>query len=238
MQDCLTNVIYKDPPLQAFGLKTFSQIERDNGLDWPSDAHTMIGSKRMHNLRQLVESVIKNNVPGDLLEAGVWRGGACIYMRSILEAYEVRDRRVWVADSFEGLPPPNPDMYPKDEGSNLHEYLELSVPLKKVQENFEKYDLLDNQVVFLKGFFKDTLQHAPIEKLALLRLDGDMYESTMNGLIALYDKISLGGYVIIDDYHTFEPCKLATHDFRSTHKISEKIVDIDGSGIYWRKTIK
>jgi len=234
MQDCLTNLIYKDPPLQAFGSKIFSETERDNGLDWPSVAHTMIGSQRMHNLRKLVESVIKNKIPGDLLEAGVWRGGASIFMRAILEAYEVRDRRVWVADSFMGLPPPNPDLYPVDIGLNFHEYKELAVPLEEVKENFEKYHLLDNQVVFLKGWFKDTLKHAPIKKLALLRLDGDMYESTMVALLALYDKISEGGFVIVDDYHVVEACKIAIHDFLSKRNLKPILEEIDGVGIYWR----
>lgn len=235
MHDCLTNLIYKDPPLQTFGSKNFSQIDRDKGLDWPSVAHTMIGSQRMHNLRHLVESVIKNNVPGDLMEAGVWRGGACIFMRSILEAYEVRNRRVWVADSFEGLPPPNPDLYPEDKGLNLHEYLELSVPLEEVQENFEKYHLLDNQVVFLKGWFKDTLPSSKIKQLAVLRVDCDLYESTLEVLNNLYHKLSPGGYLIVDDYWVFDACKKATDDFRLSHKISEKIIEIDGSGIFWRK---
>ena len=236
MQDCLTNVIYKDPPLQTFGSKTYSQAERDNGLDWPSVAHTMIGTQRMCNLRKLVVSVINDNVHGDLLEAGVWRGGASIFMRSILEAYEVRDRRVWVADSFEGLPPPNPDIYPEDKGLNLHEYLELSVSLKEVQENFMRYDLLDNQVVFLKGWFKDTLPNSKIKNLAILRVDCDLYESTLEVLNNLYHKLSRGGYVIVDDYWVFNACKKATDDFRHSHKISEKIIEIDGSGIFWRKS--
>lgn len=79
--------------------------------------------------------------------------------------------------------------------------------LEEVQENFRRYNLLDDQVQFLKGWFCDTLPTAPIEKLAVLRLDGDLYESIMDGLNALYDKVSPGGFIIVDDYGDFEPCR-------------------------------
>jgi len=82
----------------------------------------------------------------------------------------------------------------------------LAVPLEEVQALFRRYDLLDAQVRFLKGWFKDTLAGAPIERLALLRLDGDLYESTMDALVPLYDKVSPGGFVIVDDYYSCAPC--------------------------------
>ena len=105
-----------------------------------------------------------------------------------------------------------------------------------MKANFAKYGLLDDRVVFLKGWFKDTLRAAPIERLAVLRLDGDMYESTMDALTALYDKVSAGGFVIIDDYGCIEACRRAVHDFRDARGIADKIVDIDGWGVYWRKS--
>jgi hypothetical protein len=194
----------------------------------------MIGVKRMGNLRTIAESVIWHHVPGDFIETGVWRGGACILMRAVLKAYGVKNRRVWVADSFEGLPPPDTVNYPADEGDNFHKYSELAVSLDQVKQNFERYDLLDDKVVFLKGWFKDTLPSALIDKLAILRLDGDMYESTMGALSALYDKVSPGGYVIIDDYHVVEGCRKAVHDFLSRRNLAPVIHEIDGVGVYWR----
>ena len=234
LQDSLLGAIYKDPPLLVNGLQHYDAEVREYGWDWPSLAHTMIGRKRLANVRVLVESVLGNKVEGDLIETGVWRGGACILMRAILDAYCVNDRTVWVADSFEGLPPPNESKYPADTGDTFHCYHELSVSVEQVRENFQAYGLLDNQVKFLKGWFKDTLHAAPIQKLALLRLDGDMYESTWDALVALHHKVSSGGYVIIDDYHIVDGCKKAVHDFLEREMLQPDITEIDGVGVYWR----
>jgi O-methyltransferase len=205
------------------------------GKDWPPDAETMIGLKRLENLRQCVRMVIQNDIPGDFIETGVWRGGACILMRAALSAYGDNSRCVWVADSFEGLPKPNAEKYAIDLGDRhwtLNYY--LAVSLDEVQGNFARYRLLDDRVKFLKGWFRDTLPSAPIEKLAILRLDGDMYESTMDAISALYHKVSLGGFIIVDDYQ-LKGCKAAINDYRAAHGISDPIVDIDGSAIYWRR---
>jgi len=234
LQKCLAGTIYEDPPLKALGTKVFDPQLREYGWDWPSVAHTMIGEKRLANIRHLAENVIRKRVIGDFIEAGVWRGGACIIMRAVLNAYFVKDRCVWLADSFEGLPSPDKEKYPVDADSEFHSFPELSVSLEQVKRNFEKYDLLDDQVKFLKGWFKDTLPNAPIQKLAILRLDGDMYESTMDALLALYDNVSLGGHVIIDDYNVVKGCKNAVHDFLSERNLSPTIVEIDGVGVYWK----
>lgn len=236
MHNCLTGSIYEDPPLKVLGNEQFNAELREYGWDWPSKAHSMIGSKRMGNLRALVEAVIFGGIPGDFIETGVWRGGACIFMRSILEAYGVRNRKVWLADSFAGLPPPNPTAYPADAGDVFHTYADLAVSIDEVKRNFEKYGLLDDQVAFLKGWFKDTLPEAPIGRLAILRLDGDMYESTTDALRYLYDRLSIGGFVIVDDYRVVAGCRVAVNDFRAARGISDAIVEIDGVGVYWQKT--
>jgi O-methyltransferase len=203
---------------------------------WPVRAHTMIGEKRLDNLQFCVETAIKDGIPGDLIETGVWRGGACIFMRAILKAYGDTTRTVWVADSFAGLPPPNETIYRADAGDIHHTYGSfLAVSRAEVEENFRRYNLLDGQVRFLEGWFKDTLPRAPIHRLAVLRLDGDMYASTIQALEALYDKLSNSGFVIVDDYH-LEPCKQAITDFRLAKHIDDAITDIDGKGIFWRKT--
>jgi hypothetical protein len=204
------------------------------GAIWPSRAHTMIGRPRLDNLQYCVEDVLERGVPGDLLEAGVWRGGACILMRGILKAHDVRDRAVWVADSFEGLPVADRERYPKESEVNWERYGDLAVSLETVRGNFERYGLLDDQVRFLKGWFKDTLPAAPIEKLAVLRLDGDLYESTMDGL-ALYDKVSPGGFVIIDDYNAVPACNEAVSDFLRSRGISVKLTELPEAGAFWRR---
>ncbi len=236
MQCCLTGSIYEDPPLKVSGSEQFNSELREYGWDWPSKAHSMIGGKRMKNLRALAERVIFSGVPGDFIETGVWRGGACIFMRAILKAYGIEDRRVWVADSFAGLPPPDAALYPADAGDTFHTYTDLAVSIDEVKGNFSKYDLLDGQVVFLKGWFKDSLPAAPINQLAILRLDGDMYESTNDALQNLYDRLSLRGFIIVDDYRVVAGCRKAVDDFRTERGIEDQIIEIDGVGVYWQKT--
>jgi hypothetical protein len=210
--------------------------ERAEGRDWPADAETMIGLVRLDNLQRCVEDVLRDGVPGDLIETGVWRGGATIFMRAVLAAYGDASRKVWVADSFAGLPRPDPARAPLDAGDTLWAFsADLAVPLETVKANFARYGLLDDRVRFLAGWFKDTLPGAPIERLAVMRLDGDMYESTMDALTALYPKLSRGGYVIVDDYGALETCRAAVHDFRARNGVEDPIRKIDWTGVYWRR---
>lgn len=234
IQDCLVGKIYEDVAQNSSRKGTYDAQVREFGRDWPSQAHTMIGRQRMRNLRTLTEQVLGDHIPGDLIETGVWRGGACIYMRSVLHAFGVYDRYVWVADSFEGLPPPDAERYPADAGDIHHRFKQLAVSLDEVKSNFAKYGLLDEQVRFLPGWFKDTLPAAPIKQLALMRLDGDMYQSTMDALTHLYARLSRGGFVIIDDYKAV-PCRQAVEDFRARVGAKEQIHQIDQTGIFWRK---
>lgn len=208
---------------------------RDEGRDWPSSAETMVGLQRLSNLRDCVARVLDDGVPGDLLEAGTWRGGSAILMRAVLSAFGDTDRTVWVADSFQGVPPPDPTRYPADSGDTYWTWEELAVPVEQVKANFTKYGLLDDRVRFLEGWFKDTLPGAPIDRLAVLRVDGDLYESTMDTLRPLYPKVSDGGFVIVDDYGCVPACKLAVDEFREEHGITEPLEEIDWTGVFWRK---
>ncbi len=207
---------------------------REEGIDWPADAESMVGLKRLANIRECVEQSLTDGVPGDLVETGVWRGGSCIYMRGILAAYGDPDRKVWVCDSFEGLPE-HDGRYEADIGDQFHTFSELAISVEEVQENFSRYGLLDDRVEFLKGWFADTLGEAPIEQIAVLRLDGDMYSSTMDALEPLYDKVSPGGFVIVDDYGAVPACAQAVHDFRDARGITDEIHKVDWTGAYWRK---
>ena len=210
--------------------------QREEGKDWPAEAETMVGLRRLENLRACIETALADDVPGDILEAGVWRGGASIFMRGVLAAHGATDRTVWLADSFEGLPPPDVANFPQDSKLALHEFNYLAVSQEQVAANFAKYGLLDDGVRFLKGWFKDTMPTAPIERLALLRVDGDMYESTIQVLEGLYDKVSPGGFVVIDDYHSFPECREATDDFRRARDLHDPIQRVDWTGVYWRKS--
>ena len=210
--------------------------DREEGRDYTTDADTMIGARRLDNLQACVVDALRNSVAGDLVETGVWRGGASIFMRAVLHAYGIKDRTVWVADSFQGLPKPDPARYPADANDELWKVDVLAVSLEEVKANFASYGLLDDQVRFLVGWFRDTLPSAPIERVAVLRLDGDLYESTMDALTALYPRVTVGGYVIVDDYGAMASCRKAVEDFRSGHGITDKMIAIDWTGVYWQRT--
>jgi O-methyltransferase len=234
LEASLVGLLSEDSNMSPWGGQAFDPDRRFWGRDWPASAQTMIGVSRMRNIRALVEQALADGVPGDFLEAGVWRGGACIYMRGILDAYGVADRKVWVADSFAGLPKPDEKRYPADRNDPHHTFTDLVVSLEDVKRSFERYGLLDDQVAFLPGWFKDTLPGAPIARLAVLRLDGDMYGSTMETLEALYPRVAPGGYVIVDDY-ILKPCAKAVDDYRRRFGIREALVDVDGAAVFWRK---
>jgi O-methyltransferase len=209
---------------------------RAEGRNWPLFAQTMVGLERLENLRTCIETVLGDGVPGDLIETGVWRGGASIYMRGVLKAHGVHERTVWVADSFRGLPPPDAEQYPEDAAARWHTADELAISVDEVKENFRRYGLLDDQVRFLEGWFRDTLPTVRDRQWALIRLDGDMYESTMDALGNLYPGLAPGGFVIVDDYSSVDACRQAVHDFRAAHDIDDPLVEVDWTGVYWRRS--
>ena len=208
----------------------------EQGRVRPLIGETMVGVARLDNLQGCIEQVVHGSVPGDLIETGVWRGGASIFMRGVLRALDVSDRRVWVADSFQGLPRSD-GRYAADAGDKHHRFADLAVPLEVVKENFRRYGLLDAQVRFVPGWFRDTLSGLHGERWALIRLDGDMYESTMEALETLYPQLSVGGYVIIDD-GSLAPCRAAVDDFRARHGIEDPIECIDWTGFFWRRATR
>lgn len=230
----LTRYILPDRSRDGAGEREFDPEARENGRDWPSEGETMVGLKRLDNLEFCIQDVVEKGVPGDLIETGVWRGGATIFMRAALEAFGDTSRSVWVADSFQGLPKPDPSRA-SDVGDALWQYEQLAISLEQVKSNFERYGMLDERVRFLEGWFEDTLPAAPIERLSVLRLDGDMYDSTMVALEALYPKLSQGGYAIVDDYGAVVGCRDATDDFRRTHGIEEEMHEVDWTCVFWRK---
>ncbi len=209
-------------------------------LNWMNpigSPHTMCGADNIYQVEACVEDIFRENIPGDLMETGVWKGGMTVLMRGLLKAYNCHDRLVWVADSFSGLPQPDPKKNLKDA---IFWYLmtpleHLAIPFEYVEALFQRYDLLDDQVRFLPGWFKDTLPAAPIEKLALLRMDGDLYESTRDTLEHMYPKVSKGGYIIVDDYGIPAGCRDAVDEYRRARGIAEPIQKINDVSVFWRK---
>jgi hypothetical protein len=208
---------------------------RMNGLDWPMYAQTMTGWNRMQKLRNLLELVIRSDTPGDFVECGVWRGGSSIFAKGVFVSFN-ENRSVHLFDSFAGLPRAT-SIEDVDIWSRM-EYVKVS--LEEVKDHFTRYDLLDEQSVFFhKGFFRYTLppyrRTSPSPVISVLRLDGDMYESTIDELYNLYEYVSIGGYVLIDDW-TILQCQKAVKFFMSSHGIEDPVVLIDRSSSYWQKT--
>lgn len=204
---------------------------RSGGFDWPLDGLTMTGLGRLDDLQSCVEQVVGDSVQGDLLEAGVWRGGASILMRATLDALGEDGRTVWVADSFAGFPAESEQ---KRDDPYMSAFEFLSAPLEEVQENFARFGL-ERGVRFVPGFFDETLPGLGDERWALLRLDGDTYEATLLSLRSLYAGLSVGGFVIVDDYGALEECRRAVDEFRQENSIEEPLEWVDWTCVRWRR---
>ena len=232
-------------PLQA-ALRTrgYTLVERrPYGVESPyanpaSPRETLLPVPRLDAIQETVETLLTDEIPGDLFEVGAWRGGGSIFLRAVLAAYGVRDRRVWVADSFAGFPGDS-DRVPLDQG---HDYTGglgdefFTVDVATVRANFERYGLLDDQVEFVEGWFSETLPATPVSRIALLLLDGDLYGSTRDALRALYPRVSPGGAVIVDDYGWEDTCRRAVDEFRDEHGIREPLQEVDTQMVLWHRS--
>lgn len=210
----------------------YDRAKRLNGQDWPLAAETMVGLKRLENVDQCIRTVLDEKIPGDFLEAGVWRGGTAIYMTAALRVHGDSDRKVILADSFRGLP--KPDGRFSADFDDIHwSYNFLSVSADEVTKNFEKYGIPTTNVEFLKGFFKDSLPSLKSHSLSILRLDGDMYGSTIDVLENAWEKLSPGGFLIVDDWSL--QARQAVEDFLGPLLQKIEIRSIDSSSVYFRK---
>jgi O-methyltransferase len=192
---------------------------------WGNDRLSMLPWSGLEHLHKCLVETVKNNVPGDFIETGAWRGGACMLAKAVYDDLG-SSKKIYIADSFEGLPPPNVDKYEYDKGDTHYLDKNMVSSYEKVIENFKRFGLMDERVIFLKGWFKDTLPNAPIGKISILRMDGDMYESTMDALENLYPKLSIGGYCVIDDFY-HKSCRMAIRNFRAANGITETIMKVD-----------
>ena len=237
----LMDINNRDVPESIIDPPSFEEGTKPEWFEhfWFGNALTMCGTKKLDSVQFCVESCLNDGVPGDFIECGVWRGGVCMWMRGILAAHGVMDRTVWVADSFQGMPKPPEDSL----DMRLYNFPQLieanhwAVDIDMVKANFQRYGLLDQQVQFLPGWFQDTLPEAPVEHIAVLRLDGDYYQSTMDILNNLYPRLMSGGYVIVDDWGLDQICgeKQAVIDYRDAHGITDEIIEVDWQSVYWRK---
>lgn len=216
-------------------MRPYDAALRAEGLDWPLVGMTMVGEARLDNIRHCVEAVVADGVPGDFVETGVWRGGSAIYAAAVLRSLGAIERRVWCCDSFEGMPTPDSKDLAIDADSDFSDRSYLRVDEHQVARNFDRFGLLDDNVRFVKGWFSDSLPTAPIDRIGVLRLDGDLYASTMDSLTALYPRLSPRGFVIVDDYHSWAGCRQAADEFRARHGITAPLQRIDAHAVFWRQ---
>jgi O-methyltransferase len=195
------------------------------GSDCPAvEGWTMIGWDRLTSLERCVRTILVEDVPGDLIECGVWRGGACTLMRAVLQD---DDRLVWAADSFEGFDAE----FMIDGKQFLYEHFKVSVD--QVRACFDHFNVPTDKVRFLKGWFADTLPTLHDQTWSLIRLDGDSYHATRTTLECLYPNLSPGGFCIIDDYGAVGACQQAVDEFRGDD--APPLQRVDWTGVFWRK---
>jgi hypothetical protein len=174
-------------------------------------------------------AVEERGVPGDFIEAGVWRGGVIILMRALINAHEIAERRIFAADSFAGIP--KNVRATNDPVDSWRDRWVAS--LDEVRRNIERFGLLDDRIAFVEGYFSDSLKTLAGERFALIRLDSDSYDSVEESLVRLYPLLSEGGVIIIDDWHLVG-CRTAVLNYRSRHGVKEEIKTYDGNA-YWVK---
>jgi O-methyltransferase len=200
------------------------------GMDWPLQGLTMIGLNRLDDLQACVESVLDEEIDGDVIEAGAWRGGAAVFMRALLDT-RGDERTVWVADSFQGFPSTDGS---DDDAARLGSYDFLAVPVDEVRANFARFGC-ERNVRFLPGFFEETLGALAGRRWSILHLDADTYEATRLALEHLYPRLAVGGYVVVDDYGAVRGCREAVEEFRRSNGIAEPLEKVDPMCIRWRR---
>jgi O-methyltransferase len=245
-------------------------------------ALTMVGRRRLDHLHALLQDLIWRRVPGDVIECGCWRGGVGLLAAAVLVAYEQaptqaqnsavhdnddinsggggRYRWVWLADSFQGLPPVNATEFPSDAShQGSHDDIQvLKDNSVQVVENAATAMGLSHAIRLLPGFFNESLPFALRSQFkaggfsgcfSLLRLDGDLYQSTLESLHYLYPLLSIGGHVMVDDFTDWQGTRDAVRDYRERHGINDERIEVTWHdlstdpqrgeltrGVWWTKT--
>ncbi len=192
---------------------------------------TMCSNARLRALYDAVTEVASRRVPGDLVECGVARGGSAALMALRLQQLG-EERKLWLFDTFAGLPAPteaDPDH------AIAHRYTGTCAgSLQEVRAAFAKLGV-GTPTEFVPGLFQQTLPAAPIERIAVLHIDGDWYDSVRACLENLYDKVSPGGVIQLDDYGYWKGARKAVDEFVVKRGIRTPLRLIDYSG---RRLIK
>jgi hypothetical protein len=198
--------------------------------------YTMVSAMRLINLYQRVQDANRLNLPGDIAECGVWHGGSAAIMGAAVQddrAFKGK-RKLWLFDSFQGLPPPG-----KNDGEKEHAfYFEgwCKGDVDKIEQIFHRLDVPWEQATVIPGWFEVTLERAPIEQIAVLHVDADWYDSVKLVLDKLYDRVVPGGFIVIDDYWVWPGCKKAVDDFLQERQLADvRLQNVGKQAVYFRK---
>lgn len=228
----ITNYLYlgDDQAFDAFQCVRHYDLNTSNWtVDRRSQPLTLLTKGQLDLIEQAVFTVTQRKVPGDFLEAGIWRGGVVVFLRALLTAYELGDRTVVGADSFAGIP-----MNERARNDPVDGWTDRWVAsLDGVRAAIARFGLLDDRIELLPGFFSDTLGSLRGRTFALVRLDSDSYDSVETSLEYLYPLIPRGGIVIIDDWH-LAGCQMAVQDYRTQCGITDPLEVRDGNA-FWVK---
>lgn len=205
-------------------------LERsDWKIDRASCPTTLLRKGQLDLIEQAAVALEKDKIPGDYIEAGIWRGGAVLLMRALLDAYEISGRKVFAADSFARIP-----KNVRAVNDPVDQWRDRWVAsIDEVRQNIARFGMLDDRIVFVEGFFAESLARLSDERFALVRLDSDSYDSVETSLDYLYPLVSQGGIVIIDDWH-LPGCRMAVEDYRARYGIRDEVREYDANA-YWVK---
>jgi hypothetical protein len=200
-----------------------------------------------------VRYIYKNNIPGDIVECGIWRGGMMQIVARTLISETQKDsnpsnlRKLWLFDTFEGMPAPSHeldrDMYKGEHasvkmkrepkiGPNGTHTIWCLADLEDVVNGMDSTDYPSSRVNYVKGLVEDTLPNNSLEKISILRVDTDWYSSTKHILDSLYEKVVSGGVIIFDDYESWEGARTAVNEFFIKKGIIPLLIRLDKGRVY------
>ena len=219
-------------PLGLLGLKVIrkSRLELVNLSDIEQDKkflvlykkvkdYTLVPVERCFVLYQTVQYIIKNNIEGDFVECGVWKGGSSMLMAYTLQDAGISNRKIYLYDTFEGMTKPGemdgPEEKDQWEQGKVTDTLNNMCysPIEEVKANMDKTGYPAENIIIVKGRVEDTIPRTISSKISLLRLDTDWYESTKHELVHLFPLLEKNGVLIVDDYGAWQGARKATDEY-------------------------
>jgi hypothetical protein len=201
--------------------------------------YTMTSMERLFSLRRSVEYIVGADIPGDIVECGVWKGGSMMAVaRTLMELGDV-SRELYLFDTFDGMPAPTAadkqhsgeaaiDLLRQSDRETSHVW--AFSPLDEVKRAMQDTGYAKDKIIFIKGRVEETIPLNAPAQIAILRLETDWYESTYHELVHLYPRLSIGGVLIIDDYGHWQGARRAVDEYFSQQKVRPLLNRIDYTG--------